>query len=1220
MKRVLAIAIPVLLLSSGAASAIDAAALDRAADMFAEYAPDEPELSIDELIGEGVLTFDPDPSVIEQAAPDIFEAAQAEFGDDFADDFSGGASEDTAAPAPDEEAFGDAPPAADAASDAEPVADMPAVPAVEPVVPDGWVAYERLGLGFAAPADFSFSKDYDNEFELGNPDEEAMTGCVMMGLVDEAENPEDDMPPEFELTRQADRNLGFDALFSVWDLEVSMEGMNGTGVMLMSQEQYAEKDHLHIGLSCMNLPAAQSDAVVSGVLDSLHLVQAPVSEKETPRLGGLVTGEVPDGWMDYRSNATEWQVFGPSMLASVSFRTGNKALWSLGELSPGRRASQFAETPVIERGEMLGAQGWLISGDMPPDDPERGVYNGGFDGPITYFVAERCLPSGDPLLVQTAAQRSWLKQGRSLDTFLDTVQLHWPDGPTACSPEAAEAIAAAIEQGMAEPAEPVASPQEVAVEAPPEAIESAPVQEAVPADTGDGEWIEYVNPEFGAAISFPADIFVTQTDAGDGTGQQFATTDGAAELKVGGTYLDQAVSTDDLMREMLANPEIDQLTGMQRLSETSFRLDGMHKDQHLTQVVSLDGIVISMFAARYSQAYADLIEEIAQSFHVVVPQPDEPAQAGGTGGDSAVELAFWETIKDSTDPADFEAYLAQFPDGVFAALARIRIGRLGGGDPIAVPNTDVNSPFDDAPVVAGPNGVYAAPSWGDIRFVTASDGSVSGTYPFSNGRITGSMQGLSLVGRWQQDSSGSRCADGAYWGRIQFDFAPDFGSFEGRWSYCDAAPNRKSSGQRTKELESAPVSQGQTSIITGTHDWQTYFNDRYGVQINYPADLFRALPPPANNDGRQFEQVNGNGGFYIFSQYNALEEPIEVLFQQDRSRDGEQVSDADLAGNAFQVSGTRDAFVFFRRTLLAPDGLISVFELRIDRNDTALFNDIATPMDLSFAQSNLESVSVGSGAGPNGMFASPWGDIAFATDGNGNVYADYEGGQSHMTGQMQGDVMIGRWLEPASGRQCADGTHWGRLKLDFSGDFQSFEGLWGYCEDEPTKTFKGTWSGPAGPVSGMPRPIADPVHSHEPVNPAPVSTGGLPQASTSLDAYLTPQRGDPTRQALMDAARPVIAGDIGQNVLFVVDVLRTDGQWAYLQATPTQPTGLPLDWSTTNYAEDWQADAMSDLVMVLFVKQNGSWQVVDYVVGPTDVFWYGWIEQYGLPEVLFYED
>lgn len=40
------------------------------------------------------------------------------------------------------------------------------------------------------------------------------------------------------------------------------------------------------------------------------------------------------------------------------------------------------------------------------------------------------------------------------------------------------------------------------------------------------------------------------------------------------------------------------------------------------------------------------------------------------------ELAFWETIKESTDPTEFEAYLRAHPNGRFARLAEIRIKAL----------------------------------------------------------------------------------------------------------------------------------------------------------------------------------------------------------------------------------------------------------------------------------------------------------------------------------------------------------------------------------------------------------------------------------------------------------------------------------------------------------------------------------------------------------------
>ncbi len=51
--------------------------------------------------------------------------------------------------------------------------------------------------------------------------------------------------------------------------------------------------------------------------------------------------------------------------------------------------------------------------------------------------------------------------------------------------------------------------------------------------------------------------------------------------------------------------------------------------------------------------------------------PDETARAGA-GGAQAVELAYWQSIENSTDPAMFAAYLAEFPDGTFAGLAKLK--------------------------------------------------------------------------------------------------------------------------------------------------------------------------------------------------------------------------------------------------------------------------------------------------------------------------------------------------------------------------------------------------------------------------------------------------------------------------------------------------------------------------------------------------------------------
>jgi len=42
----------------------------------------------------------------------------------------------------------------------------------------------------------------------------------------------------------------------------------------------------------------------------------------------------------------------------------------------------------------------------------------------------------------------------------------------------------------------------------------------------------------------------------------------------------------------------------------------------------------------------------------------------------SVELAFWDTVKDSDNPAMYAAYLEQYPEGSFAALAKVRLEEL----------------------------------------------------------------------------------------------------------------------------------------------------------------------------------------------------------------------------------------------------------------------------------------------------------------------------------------------------------------------------------------------------------------------------------------------------------------------------------------------------------------------------------------------------------------
>ena len=77
-----------------------------------------------------------------------------------------------------------------------------------------------------------------------------------------------------------------------------------------------------------------------------------------------------------------------------------------------------------------------------------------------------------------------------------------------------------------------------------------------------------------------------------------------------------------------------------------------------------------------SGAFAALAEARLQA---VLQEQEAPPEPAATGSDLiAVELAFWDAVKDSANPDMHEAYLERYPDGAFAALAKVRLTELRG--------------------------------------------------------------------------------------------------------------------------------------------------------------------------------------------------------------------------------------------------------------------------------------------------------------------------------------------------------------------------------------------------------------------------------------------------------------------------------------------------------------------------------------------------------------
>lgn len=95
----------------------------------------------------------------------------------------------------------------------------------------------------------------------------------------------------------------------------------------------------------------------------------------------------------------------------------------------------------------------------------------------------------------------------------------------------------------------------------------------------------------------------------------------------------------------------------------------------LTQSADLIGWSEDREDPRWRQFIADIRSAVEAAAEI----PEEQIQAAVSSSDANIETTFWTSIKDGSDPADFEAYLERYPEGHFTSLARNRLNNLGSG-------------------------------------------------------------------------------------------------------------------------------------------------------------------------------------------------------------------------------------------------------------------------------------------------------------------------------------------------------------------------------------------------------------------------------------------------------------------------------------------------------------------------------------------------------------
>jgi hypothetical protein len=128
---------------------------------------------------------------------------------------------------------------------------------------------------------------------------------------------------------------------------------------------------------------------------------------------------------------------------------------------------------------------------------------------------------------------------------------------------------------------------------------------------------------------------------------------------------------------------------------------------------------------------------------------------------------------------------------------------------------------------------------------------------------------------------------------------------------------------------------------------------------------------------------------------------------------------------------------------------------------------------------------------------------------------------------------------------------------------------------------------------------------------------GLTSMTAVAQSAYTPAKGSAERKAITDALRVPIEKKLKQNVVFKIDHLKIQDDWAFMLGAPRKTNGGQLDYSQSEYAEARRQGMFDDNIMALLQKVKGQWRVVQYIIGATDVAYLDWDEKYRAPSGIF---
>lgn len=134
-----------------------------------------------------------------------------------------------------------------------------------------------------------------------------------------------------------------------------------------------------------------------------------------------------------------------------------------------------------------------------------------------------------------------------------------------------------------------------------------------------------------------------------------------------------------------------------------------------------------------------------------------------------------------------------------------------------------------------------------------------------------------------------------------------------------------------------------------------------------------------------------------------------------------------------------------------------------------------------------------------------------------------------------------------------------------------------------------------------------------------VLLSAITMTAISAQDVTIPAAGTAERKQLLDAVRVPLEQRLHQPVRFVVRQIKVSGAWAFLRASMQDADGRPINYVGTEFEGAAEEGMMSKEYVALLKRSGDAWTVQVDRVGPSDVAWTTWAQDYGAPEGIFAE-